>query len=235
MWIASYIADGLGYKLEILTKRNPNQTPFFTQNNSTDIIHPVKSILLPSKLTKEWLDPYISFLKENTENISLHIIEDFHEDSELVFSYKEYIKSIYTFPILSGNSRITIHARLDDLARFYINYYESYARYINTILDKYPSLPVYIVTANGDHNLIKKTQSILSRNSTVVSGNHLDDFDFLRSSTIIISASTTFAWWAYFFNSSLEKYYVFLTPHQNVRNDSILYKNLPNTELYYDS
>lgn len=164
-------------------------------------------------------------------------IEGYFEDAALVFRHRQFIENIYQFDTSMHPYKkcISVHLRLNDLWDRYINYMDDYIAYINGIVERYPDYPIYIVTSDGYSHLTQYTQYKLVRPSVVVSSDHMHDFLFLLTSSVIVSASTSYTWWAAFLNKDLDKYYVYFTDKMKIHNDKVMYNEqvTPSNWIYH--
>ena len=117
VWVAVYIAEKLHRRLSIVdVPYLEYQLPFFKNTLVKEDIQGPR-INFPDIVTRQSIDDVITYYYSSTIEI-LVICGTFFESSELVYSFKDYIESIYTFPKLKPVDRIAIHCRLDDLAKY---------------------------------------------------------------------------------------------------------------------
>ena len=218
-WIAVWIADKLGAQVKVFNHHGDfiKLNKYVTYVPETVLVQQLRYEHIRLRAyTAEELDSVVRRLEtpeEQWKNVLL--TEQYGENAKFVFDHEAYIRQLYTplFPPCNPQKRIAVHVRLDDLDHYYRTYVSRFCVVLSEkVFPAYPGYPVYLVTSHPDHPLLTFTQQLLASTVTVVQSSKdcTDDFVFLRDSAVIVSASSTFAWWAAFLGvAHLEKYYIF--------------------------
>ena len=216
IWPVMYIAKNLGCNYENVIIHHGNGKgkfiPFFGHVQDKIQRYDTENITQFPHISKaQDIEDFISSMKDKESfTIFKHGGQEL-ESADLVYTYEKFIRELYPMPKLENIKRIAVYIRLDDLSYITERYIHRYCQYINTIINEHNDLDVYLVySPNSPKNVVNFATSNLCKQVYLQSSNdYMTDFDFLRSSSIMVSTASTFSWWAAFFNTDMDIFYVY--------------------------